>query len=131
MEIQSNGSLCFHRKGKPIFIFIKNNYDSHCSKHPLLKEGWFLDEVEKTLFFPDVRTEGLSEKIEIYYKVRKSHNIKYNIWVNVIKIPVIVHKNKKGRIICFIKSVHDRWGFTDQIIHPKEKRIWESPASLI
>ncbi|PJA84306.1 MAG: hypothetical protein CO145_01445 [Candidatus Nealsonbacteria bacterium CG_4_9_14_3_um_filter_37_13] len=131
METQSDGSFCFHENGKPIFIFHKKNYDFHCSKHPLLKEKWFSDEVEKTLLYPDVITQGLLKKIRIYYKVIKSHNAKYNIWVNVIRIPLVFRHNKEGKIICFIKSVHDRWGFSDQIIHTIEKRIWENPKSLI
>ena len=131
MEIQSTGSLCFHREGKPIFIFNKKSYDLHCSKHQLLKEKWFLEEVEKTLFYPDVITQGLQKKIRIYYKVIKSHNTQYDIWVNVVRVPVIFHRNKKSKNIGFIKSAHDRWGFSDQIIHPIEKRIWENQKSLI
>jgi len=131
METQPDGSFRFHEEGKPIFIFNKKNYDSHCSKHPLLKEDWFLNEVEKTMLYPDVITQGLLKKIRIYYRVRKSHNAKYNIWVNIVRVPVVFHHNKEGKTICFIKSVHDRWGFSDQIIHPIEKRIWENPKSLI
>jgi len=131
MEIQPNGSLRFCKEGKPIFIFHKKSYDFHCSKHPLLKEEWFLNEVEKTLFYPDVITQGLLKKIRIYYRVIKSHNAKYNIWVNTARIPVVFRHNKKGEIICFIKSVHNRWGFSNQIIHPIEKRIWENSKSLI
>ena len=132
METHYDGSLYFRKKGKPVFIFDKKNYDIHCSRHQLLKENWFLEEVEKTLFSPDVITKGLSKKIRMHYKVIKSHHAKYDIWINLaIRIPFIFRKNKKGKIICFIKSVHDRQGFSDQIIHPIEERIWESPRSLI
>ena len=127
MEILHNGSLRFHEKEKPIFIFGKKNYDYHRSKHPLLEETWFLEEVEKTLFSPDVVTQGLPKKIRIYYKVIKSNNTKYNIWVNVIIVPVVFRPNKT----CFIKSAHDRWGFSDQFIHPKEEKICQHPKSLI
>ena len=127
MEIQTDGSLCFRKKGKPIFIFHKKNYDVHCSKHLLLKENWYLGEIEKALFCSDVITQGLSKNIRIYYKVIKSHNAKYNSGVNVMRVPVVFRKNK----VCFIKSAHDRWGFSDQIIHPIEKRLWKNSKSLI
>ena len=131
METLQDGSFCFRKKNKPIFIFSKKNYDIHSSKHGLLKEVWFLEEVEKTLFDPDVKTQGLKKKIRIYYRVRKVHNAKYNILVDVVRVPLIFRKNRKGKIVCFLKSIHDRRGFTDQIIHFKEQRIWEKPTSLI
>src|SRR3989344_1446604 len=129
METQPNGSLCFRQDGKPIFIFDKQSYDYHCERHSLLKEGWFLGEVEKALFEPDVISQGLKSNIRIYYRVYKSHNKKYNISVWAVRIPVVYRHNKRGKEICFIKSAHDRQGFADQIVPFVEdkNRLWTSP----
>lgn len=109
IEKQSNGSLCFCKKGHPLFIFRRENYKKHCNKRDKLKLKIFLKEIDKTLFYWDVITGGPQENKRTYYKVFKSINTKYNIQVRVLKIPVFRHRQK--RRVYFIATTFDFWGF--------------------
>lgn len=94
MKQLKDGSIKFVGKKNKVYIFEGKNFKKHYSKHPSIRNEWFLKKVEKTLNAPDVKATDKKKPNTIFYKVIRVFRPGRS--VQAIKVVTFWDERKKG-----------------------------------
>jgi hypothetical protein len=128
-EIKADGSIVFKNKNKE-YIFEKQNYETHCKRHPRIKTEKGLKEVDETICSPECITWG--PKIKCKENFYRTYEYKMSGNKRTVRYwKVIIFKDQDGKNT--IATAFDDWSFDFYILHYLEKNniIWKDSSSSI
>jgi len=111
-----------------VHVFEKDNYERHEFRHRIT-DVVALEEIDRTIFSPDLITSGLTPKSKRnYYRVMSYRNGRRGerslmLWR--------VHSYKKGGRNYIVATAFEGVSSVANAVHYLEEEVWKKPGSLI